>query len=93
MLVSSCRKPKSGLLIASLLAFAIAVLSPLEAAAQMIVRATITVKDSATQEPIEGAKVTIVFKETNFTDTRNTNKKGQSIFTLRNGPSVHPVSS
>lgn len=91
MLVSSNKMPKTGLWAAGLLALALAVLSPLEAGAQMMVRASITIKDSATQQPIEGAKVTIVFKETNFTDTRNTNKKGQSTFTLRNGPVDYQV--
>jgi tetratricopeptide (TPR) repeat protein len=86
MLVSKSKMPKSGLWAAGLLAFALAALSPLEAAAQMMVRASITIKDSATQQPIEGVKVTVVFKETNFTDSRTTNKKGQITFTLKNGP-------
>jgi tetratricopeptide (TPR) repeat protein len=86
MLVSKSKMPKSGLWAAGLLALALAALSPLEAAAQMMVRASITIKDSATQQPIEGVKVTVVFKETNFTDSRSTNKKGQITFTLKNGP-------
>lgn len=91
MLVSNYRMPKSGLWAAGMLAAALAVLSPLEAAAQMVVRATISVKDSATQAPIEGAKIKVTFVPTNYNDTRNTNKKGQVTFIFRDGPVDYKV--
>lgn len=85
MLVAST-KQKTGLVLASLIAAAAALLSPPAAEAQLVVRAIVTIRDSATDAPIEGAKVTMSFDETNYKDSRQTNKKGQITFTLKNGP-------
>lgn len=91
MLVSSSTRNKTGLVLASLLAFAIALLAPVAAEAQMVVRAIVTLKDSATEAPIEGGKISLSFKDTNYSDTRTTNKKGQVTFTLRDGPVDYAV--
>lgn len=88
---STHEKPKKGLLLASLLAFALALSLPQEAQAQVVARAMITIKDSASDAPIEGVKINLTYKPTNFNDTRSTNKKGQVTFTLRDGPVEYQV--
>lgn len=91
MPVPSSNRTKTGLVLASLLAFAIALFSPPTADAQLVVRALVNIRDSATDAPIEGAKITLSFKSTNFLDTRSTNKKGQATFILRDGPVDYAV--
>ncbi len=66
MLVTSSMTAHRGLLAASLLAFAIALLAPAAASAQLVARAMVTIKDAATDAPLEGAKVTFAYKDTNY---------------------------
>lgn len=91
MLVTSSMTARRGLLAASLLAFAIALLVPAAASAQLVARAMVTIKDAATDAPLEGAKVTFAYKDTNYKETRSTNKKGQVTFTLRDGPVEYAI--
>lgn len=79
-------KTHQTLLAASLLVLGLTTALPPAAQAQATARAMVTIKDAATDAPIEGAKVTFSFKPTSFSETRETNKKGQATFTLRDGP-------
>lgn len=84
-------KIQKTLLAASLLVLGLTTALPPAAQAQATARTMITVKDAATDAPIEGAKVTFSFKPTSFSETRETNKKGQVTFTLRDGPVDYKV--
>lgn len=90
MLATTSLKVRNGLAAASLLAAML--FAPVLAQAQLIARAMVTIKDAATDGPIEGATVTFVFKSTNYKEVRKTNKKGQVTFTLRDGPVPYEVS-
>ena len=90
MSVSRMKTHKT-LLAASLLVLGLTTALPPAAQAQSTARTMVTVKDASTDAPIEGAKVTFSFKPTSYTETRETNKKGQVTFTLRDGPVDYKV--
>lgn len=90
MPVPNQRSKKNRFLLASLLLSSLVAVWPREACAQ-VVRAQITIKDAATEAPIAGAKVTMSYKSTNYSDTRASNKKGLATFTLRDGPVEYDV--
>lgn len=90
MSVSQMKAQKT-LLVASLLALGLTTALAPAAEGQAVARTMVTIKDAATDAPIEGAKVTFSFKPTSFVETRTTNKKGQATFTLRDGPVDYAV--